>query len=675
MWDNWIEEGAPVTACGVAGAATGVVDAVIAGAGPELAFHLSALGAVAGVLFGGCVAGVADRLGRYRSGRRLLRDGPLVVLTLLPLAFLAYAWRRRLALDAFEPRVFLLPVFFALVARTLHLVFEWATAGDAPAGRRLVLVAWAALATAFLLTGHGLVRQPSFVARSVQRSVLGGRLLSAARRSPLLDRDRDGYPVALCGAECDCDDGHPGIHPAAREAAGDGVDQDCSGADLPPPPPPPPEPAPAPVRMAASVLGGSTASAAPAPSAPPTGLKRARRRGRARARKAPSPRTASADRPDVLLITVDTLRADHMGCYGYGRDTTPFVDGLAEEGVLFEEVRSQGPMTAWSMSSMVTGRYFTELSRTDSKWPRVKAPGPHLGERMTAAGYHTVGLFPQFFFFKRYGLGRGFKVWDTHVVRARKPFRHHVTGDLLTKRALAKMARLPADRPALMWIHYGDPHSDYLFHSDFSTFGKDRKGLYDGEIRFTDEQIRTVVKAWRTLDRDRPLVGLVTSDHGEALKRDEDHGALYHGSSLYDSLTRVPLIVFGDGVESRRVAGPVGLVDVLPTLMDWAGLRPDSALPGRSLTPWTRGRSLASRPVFSEKPRPAELALKSMLDWPYKLIWHQSLNQYSLFDVAADPRELTDIFGGEPARDAALVERMVRWRTEDLDEIPPKGGG
>ena len=109
--------------------------------------------------------------------------------------------------------------------------------------------------------------------------------------------------------------------------------------------------------------------------------------------------------------------------------------------------------------------------------------------------------------------------------------------------------------------------------------------------------------------------------------------------------------------------------------MDWAGLRPDSALSGRSLVPWTRGRSLPPVPVFSEKPRPPERALKSMLDWPYKLIWHQALNQYSLFDLASDPRELTDLFGGEPARDAALVERMVRWRTEDLDEIPPKGGG
>ena len=91
--------------------------------------------------------------GRWRRNRRLLRDGPLVAMTVLPLAFLAYAWHRRLDLDAFEPRVFLLPVFFALVARTLHLLFAWATADDAPVGRRVVLVAWAALATACALGG------------------------------------------------------------------------------------------------------------------------------------------------------------------------------------------------------------------------------------------------------------------------------------------------------------------------------------------------------------------------------------------------------------------------------------------------------------------------------------------------------------------------------------------
>ena len=674
MWDNWVEDGAPVTACGIAGAATGGVDAFIAHAGPELTFHLSALGAVAGVLLGAAVAFTADRLGRRRLGRRVLRDGPLVASTTLPLLFMAYAYHRGLALDALEPRLFLLPAFFLVGARTLHAALSWASSANEELSSRLIVVAWAGLATAFVLTGHGLATRPEFVVRAVQESELGGTLLAAARRSPLLDSDGDGYPVALCAAECDCDDADPGVNPAAREAAGDGVDQDCSGADLTAPP----DTTPLPVQVAAAVLGTQEAQAASVRRASDVlpglgdfiGLPEVLD---PLDPHVPPPPSHDPDRqPDLLLITVDTLRADHLGCYGYSRDTSPFIDGLAESGTLFQQARSQGSMTAWSMSSMATGRYFTELSRTDSKWPRVRAPGPHLGERLASAGYHTVGVLPQFFFYKRYGLGRGFKVWDTSTVRARRPFHQKVTGDMITDLAVAELRRLPEDRPTLMWLHYGDPHSDYLHHPGVSTFGRSRVGRYDGEIRFTDIQIEKITQAWQALDRDRPLVGLLTSDHGENLVREDDHGALYHGSHLYDTLIRVPMIVWGDGVQARHVQRPVGLIDVLPTLLELAGMPGDSTLSGRSLVPWLRGREVPARPIFSEKPRPAAKALKAMVDWPYKLIWHQAVNQYSVFDLQSDPGERDDLFGQAPSRDAALVERMVRWRTLDLASIPPR---
>mgnify|MGYP001335723843 CR=1 FL=1 len=137
-----------------------------------------------------------------------------------------------------------------------------------------------------------------------------------------------------------------------------------------------------------------------------------------------------------LNVSLDTLRADHLGCYGYGRGTSPFIDSLAAGGVLFEQARSHGPKTAWSLPSLVTGRFFTELERTASKWPRVRAPGEHLGERLAAAGYHTVGVAPVFYFFKRYGLAAGFQEWDTSVVQLRRPFHQHVSGDLVTEKAI-----------------------------------------------------------------------------------------------------------------------------------------------------------------------------------------------------------------------------------------------
>jgi len=593
-------------------------------------FHLAALGALGGLAVGWPGRWLVVRLRGHPVGRRLLRDGPLVAAVLVPAALLAYAAERHLHLDALDPRLLAIPVLFVAGARGLHLLLR--RLGDGRLGRRALVAAWMALATALVLSGHSLARRPGLVTAALQRSEVGRAVLGAVRTTPWLDADRDGYPRALCAQDCDCDDWDPRRHPAAPDLPNDGVDQDCSGADAAPPPPPPRQP----VR--------------------------------------PPPRPRSRPKPDLMIVTVDTLRADHLGSYGYARATSPRMDELAAAGTRFSQARAQGSMTVWSMASFVSGRYFTELERTSGKWPRILDSGRLLGERLSEAGYHTVGLAPQFWFYRRYGLPRGFARWDTRVVRLRTPFRHHPTGDLLTDRALRLLRSLPEGRPVLLWVHYGDPHSDYVHHPRFSRFGRDRKGMYDGEIRFTDHHIGRLLDGWRALRRNRPFVGRLTADHGENLVRAEDHGRLYHGTDLYDSLIRVPLIVWGDGVEATVVDTPVALVDVLPTLLELAGLPPDPSLRGLSLGPWLRGEDPPHPPVFSEKPLPESRAEKCMVAWPHKLVWHEALNVYSLFDLAADPGEQTDLFGQEPARDRALVDRFTRWRTLELASRPPGRG-
>jgi len=654
-----------LTACGLAGAATGALDGAVGGVHPELMFHLAALGALGGLAVGWPWSRCTEALWQRPRGRRLLRDGPFIALLLLPAVALLYAAERHLDLDAVDPRIAAIPVLFIAGARLLHLAVRRAAKGRI--GRRALVAAWVALATAFGLSVHSLASRPGLVTDAIRRSEVGHALLGSVRSSRWLDRDADGYPSALCSADCDCDDGDPSRHPAAIDHAGDGIDQDCSGADARPAPTPDPKPA----RPAA-------AAAALAVS-PPAAVVRPGRRGEPEGGgptptptpTSPLPARATGGRPDLLLITVDTLRADHLHCYGYARNTSPRIDALAHAGTRFAQARSQGSMTVWSLASLVTGRYFTELERDDHAWPTVRAPGPHLGERLAARGYHTIGVAPQFYLRRRYGLPRGFARWDTRTVKLRAPFRHHVTGDLVTDRAVALLDDLPADRPVLLWVHYGDPHSDYLYHPDFSLFGRDRKGLYDGEIRFDDHQLGRLLDAWHRLARARPLVGVLTADHGENLIRAEDHGRLYHGTDLFDDLLHVPLVVWGAGVARRVVETPVGLIDVLPTLMELAGAPADATLQGRSLVPWLRGESPPHPPVFSERPRPAAGALKAMVAWPHKLIWLAPLNVYSLYDLAADPDETVDLFGQDPARDRPLIERFLRWRTRELKSRPP----
>jgi choline-sulfatase len=637
-------------ACGVAGACAGALDGSLGGGGGggELCFHVATMGAAAGALGGAFLSGIAMALSRHPVARRLMRDGPLLLGALLPGAAWAYASHRALSLDAIEPRHWWLLATFCCVTLLLAQLLRTPRWTRRP-GRGLALTG-ATMAAALWLSATGLVERPELVGTTLRSSVVGGSVLALLRGSPALDADGDRFPSALCAGDCDCDDHDGARNPGAVDIPGDGVDQDCDGAD------------------AHAGLEG-----APAAGERSEGNEANWSDGLDELLPVPAEEEATTGSrlPDLLLITVDTLRADHLGAYGYGRDTSPRIDRLAAEGTLFERNYSQGPMTAWSISSMVTGRYFTELDRTAGKWPRVRGPGKLLGERMSAAGYHTAGFAPQFFFRRRYGAGLGFKHWDTAVVGLRHPFRHHVTGDVLTDRAIAHMQTMPTDRPVLLWVHYGDPHSDYLRHPEFSRFGRDRKGLYDGEIRFTDHQIARLLDAWRALRRTRPSIGILTADHGEDLVRSEDHGSLYHGSHLHDSLTRVPLIAWGDGVLARRVSTPTAVLDILPTMTSLAGLPLDPSLRGQSLLPWLRGEDPPHNPVFSEKPTPAHRAMKSMVDWPHKLIWHKALNLYSLYDLQTDPAEAHDVFGLDPNRDARLVERMVRWRSRVLQERAP----
>jgi len=495
------------------------------------------------------------------------------------------------------------------------------------------------------------------------------------------DLDRDGFPTWLCAADCDCDDHDAAVNPAATDVRGDGVDSDCDGQD--PEAAPSAAGAPADAPPPSSAAGGADAGRGAAPDGGPPALASAQQAGcpapdggagecgDAAVSGSPAGARPPGPPPNIVIITIDTLRADHMSCYGYERPTTPNLDRLAASGTLFEQARVQGPMTRFSVPSFVTGRYHSELKRTGGKWPRVAPEHRALGDRFKELGYATAAVSCHFYFLRRYGLTQGFDVVDLKPAFTRTPFHRHVTGDLVTKHGLGLLPDLKAKQPFLLWLHYGDPHSDYRNHPSAPQWGRTWKDLYDQEVYFTDseiERLRLGLEREGLLDR---TVLVVSSDHGEGLKRSEDHGKLFHGQHVYDNLVRVPLIITGPQVVARRVPQPaVGLIDVLPTLLELAGAPRDPELRGTSLVPYLRGRTPPRGPVFGERPTDRRPAQVYMVQWPDKLIWDIATNRFQRFRLDEDPNERSNLYGRDADRDRALVGTLKDWYGKDFVRIP-----
>jgi len=380
----------------------------------------------------------------------------------------------------------------------------------------------------------------------------------------------------------------------------------------------------------------------------------------------------------VILVSIDTLRRDHVGAHGYPRPTTPRLDALARGGILCEDAVSTSSWTLPAHLSMLTSVDPGAHGGTDMTHGFNRRV-PTLPSLLRKAGFATQAVTSHLYVSAVYGLDDGFDNLD---------FRQDRRAAEVADRAIDILDRV-GDRPFLLFLHLYDPHWHYdppeaqrrLFETPYSgtltglwqDFSKrDRsnttaedldhlRALYDGEIRYTDDELGRVLDHVKARGLDRGTLVIVTSDHGEEFL---EHGSWEHQKTLYEEVIRVPLVVNGPGVSPRREPAQASLLDVMPTILAWAGLPASSTQQGRSLL-----APMGERETYGETDHTADHTRKVFLRGGagrskaiLSLIPDGSLLRCEWYDLASDPGESKDAAPSLAAADAARARAIQRWR-------------
>jgi len=367
----------------------------------------------------------------------------------------------------------------------------------------------------------------------------------------------------------------------------------------------------------------------------------------------------------VVLIVIDTLRRDHLGTYGYERDTSPALDEFADASVRYTQARSQAPWTTPSIASLLTSRYPEQLGVTDVESVLPEA-ATLLSERLQEAGVATGAVVSHRFSSKRWGFDQGFDYFDDSNALGHDA----VTSPDVTDKALAFLDA-HRDTPFFLYVHYFDPHFAYREHAGFAfprespyagpirpdvRFGellrrqalltaedaRELERLYDSEIAFTDAEVGRILARLDELGLDDRTLVVITADHGEEFL---DHGRIGHTKTLYDELIAVPLLVRWPGQAAGVVTAPVALLDIAPTVLGALDLPADPGAAGRPL-PRPGDPPPADRVLFSATQRPT--SQRAVIGGGYKLI-DPGDGALELYFLADDPGERRNLADAEPA--------------------------
>jgi arylsulfatase len=407
---------------------------------------------------------------------------------------------------------------------------------------------------------------------------------------------------------------------------------------------------------------------------------------------------------NVVWFVIDTLRADHLGCYGYSRDTSPTIDQIAAEGALFEQSYASAIATGPGFSCLISGRYAVNHGFYITPWDVPNAGDfndeiPTLPEMIWGGGGVTTVAFDNLINFRSHmkQFVRGFEYY-INVTRDPRWVHHEITGDKVNDRLLPWL-RDYGGETFFMFVHYWDPHLPYNQPSNYRSLFEHRAGdlsdlqvrtasagyeyvpgwgkadeiyegdenrsidLYDGEIRFTDDLIAAVMEALRDGGILDETAVVITSDHGEQLGQQ----GIYGHAGLHEPTVRVPLILWRPGLIPRGVRVQRGFarhIDNAPTILDLLSAKPTSKLDGVSLIPASRGEAALTDSVFMETGRHRAVRRGSL-----KLI-EELGGAVELYDLEADPMEIVNLADDRPELRDEMLDVLHAWVAGQLGDRP-----
>jgi arylsulfatase A-like enzyme len=508
----------------------------------------------------------------------------------------------------------------------LQAIFAVVLARRSPS-RRLLVAGWSALAIALVITWLGFGGNRRAVALVGEESMGEKVLLKIARR--LADRDKDGYAARLGGG--DCNDRDPRIHPGAEDLPGNGVDEDCDGADTP-------------VEKARTVANNQSAAAA-----------RFKWNG------------------NLLVITIDTLRADRLDA-----KTAPHLYKFMRESVSFTHAYAQAPNTPRSFPSFLTSRFPSEV-----RWQKLMmnfppmletADNTTLFQALKPAGFYLVGIFSHFYMTKEIGITGGFDEWHNDGALSLHDSNTDSAAPRIAPRVESALRGLgKAKMRWALWTHFFEPHSRYMEHDEFPAHSTGLKGLeekYDGEVSFVDQYVGRVLDGLEASGQAKDTAVVIFSDHGEAFGEHRFGGErmYFHGQTLYDELLRVPMMIRIPGVAPRAVDAGVMLIDLGPTLCDLVKTPRPPSMHGHSLVGAILGEPARPELVYAELlPAPSwNHTWRALVDGKWKLVDKLSENTVELYDLQGDPGEqhnLAESHAAEVARLRREVKALLAGET------------
>jgi choline-sulfatase len=393
----------------------------------------------------------------------------------------------------------------------------------------------------------------------------------------------------------------------------------------------------------------------------------------------PAPRTFN-----VLMITIDTLRWD-LGFMGYPRPITPNLDALADRSTVFERAYATASYTPKSIGPLLIGRYASETFRDPEHYTTFYPANVFVAERLRDAGHRTLAAMCHHYFKWKTLLDQGFEVWDTSTAPAiARDDDPSVTGDKLTDVAISLLGEERNAEPNggrfFAWFHYMDPHTPYVAHDDAPDLvaaapdaGPPARGLYDQEVWFTDKHVGRLLSFVAAQPWASETAIIVTADHGEAFG---ERGFWRHGRELWESLVRVPLLLYVPGAPPKRVRDAKrSHVDVVPTILELMGVPSTSgpALRGTSLVRDVTADASApvlDRDVYLDMPAgPFNEARRAIIiGTPGSKLVDFGGERYELYDLATDPLE-TRAIGGDAGRLRSAIQQLRRFRA-GLEEVP-----